>query len=107
MALVLDLGVCELLESLLPGNCERDDANRRVAALCPKLTRGQAVGEGGRIRANPTMSHDTPRSIMLMPTRTPMIVSPDIGHALHKLICSENPPGSASAGAHTLRTTVV
>ncbi len=25
------------------------------------------------------MSHDTPRKMMLIPTRTPMIVSPDIG----------------------------
>ncbi len=25
------------------------------------------------------MSHDTPRKMMLMPTSTPMIVSPDIG----------------------------
>ena len=54
-------------------------AHRRVTVLCPELTRGQAVGLGSRLSAKPTMSHDTPRKMMLMPTSTPMIVSPDIG----------------------------
>ena len=50
-----------------------------VTLLCPELMRGQALGLGTRLSANPTISHDTPRKMMLMPTSTPMIVSPDIG----------------------------
>ena len=45
----------------------------------PSRREGQAAGLGSRLSAKPTMSHDTPRKMMLMPTSTPMIVSPDIG----------------------------
>ena len=43
---------------------------------CPEC---QAADFGSCLSLNPTMSHVTPRKMMLMPTSTPMIVSPDIG----------------------------
>ena len=79
MALVLDLGDFGTLEDLVPGSIERLDAHRRETVLLPDAMEGQAAIPGSRLSAKPTMSHETPREMMLMPTSTPMIVSPDIG----------------------------
>ena len=71
--------IMRLCKTSLPELQGGSKHHRVVTVLCPELTRGQAVGLGSRLSANPTISHDTPRKIMLMPTSTPMIVSPDIG----------------------------
>ena len=75
----LTSAITRLCEDLVARTAGRLDTHRRLTLLRLKSMKSQAAIPGCLLSAKPTISHDTPRKIMLMPTSTPMIVSPDIG----------------------------